>query len=125
MTQTLILSDDSRRMQARRLVDLAPHGSVLTIKPPSRSLDQNAKLWAVLSEISRAKPEGRMMTPEDWKAVFMNACGWECQFQEGLDGRPFPLGFRSSKLSKEQMSNLLEFIHEYAARHNIILREAA
>jgi hypothetical protein len=41
-------------------------------------------------------------------------------FAEGLDGSgPFPLGFRSSKLTKPQMSDLIETIFEYGARHNV------
>jgi hypothetical protein len=42
------------------------------------------------------------------------------QFADGLDGAgPFPLGFRSSKLTKQQMSDLIEVIYEYGARHGV------
>jgi hypothetical protein len=67
-------------------------------------------MWAMLSDISRAKPEGRRMTPDLWKAVFMQACGHEVQFLQGLDGQPFPAGFRSSRLSVAQMAELISFI---------------
>jgi hypothetical protein len=30
-----------------------------------------------------------------------------------------PVGFRSSRLTKEQMSDLLEMIQEYGARHDV------
>lgn len=119
MTQTVVLHTDPARMEARRLVDLAPPGSVVKISPPSRTTDQNAKLWAMLSDVSRAMPEGRRHTPEDWKAIFMNACGWEVQFIEGLDGRPFPQGFRSSRMTKQQMSDLIEFILSYGDQHGV------
>lgn len=126
MSQTVILSDDSRRMQARRLVDLAPPGSVLTIKPPSRTLDQNALMWSLLSEISRAKPEGRTYTPEVWKSLFLHSLGHQQRFESALDGNGVvPVGFRSSRLTKAQMSDLLEVIYEYGARHGIALKEAA
>lgn len=126
MSQTIILSDDSRRMQARRLVDLAPPGSVLTIKPPSRTLDQNALMWSLLSEISRAKPEGRTYTPEVWKSLFLHSLGHQQRFEGALDGSGVvPVGFRSSRLTKAQMSDLIEVIFEYAARHGIALKEAA
>ena len=49
----------------------------------------------------------------------MNACGWECQFLEGLDGRPFPQGFRSSHLTKSQMSNLIEWLLAFGAEHGV------
>jgi len=113
--QTIILGNG--RQVAHRLVDAAPNGAVLNIAEPRRTLDQNDKMWAMLSDISRAQPEGRRHTAEDWKAIFMNACGWEVQFIEGLDGRPFPSGFRSSRMTKRQMADLITFIQEYGDRH--------
>lgn len=113
------LSSDVGRNRAHLLIDKAPSDWVCRIEPPQRSLDQNSKLWAMLSDVSVAQPEGRKHTPEDWKAIFMNACGWEVQFIEGLDGRPFPSGFRSSRMTKSQMSDLITFILEYGDRHGV------
>lgn len=118
--QTIILSNPLARAQAHRLIDAAPQGAVANIREATRSLDQNAKMHAMLSDVSRAKPDGRRATPDDWKAIFMNACGWEVQFIEGLDGRPFPQGFRSSHLSKSQMSDLITFISAFGDQHGVI-----
>lgn len=119
MTQTVILDSRYRREQAHRLVDAAPIGAVMTIAPAKRSLDQSDKMWAMLSDISRAKPLGRTHTPDVWKALMMKACGHAVQFTLGIDGEPFPLGFRSSRLSKAQMSDLIEFMHQFGAEHGI------
>lgn len=109
---------------AHRLVDCAPQGSVVTVKPSRRSLDQNALLWAILSRISAAKPEGRQLTPEVWKSVFMHALGHEQRFEMALDGKGFvPVGFRTSRMNKEQFSELIEFVRAYAATHGIDLDE--
>jgi hypothetical protein len=124
MAQTVILDNEYRRRLAHRLVDAAPFGAVLTIKEATRTTDQNSKMWAMLSDIARAKPEGRVMTAESWKAAFMSALGHEILWQPGLDGGPpFPAGYRSSRLSKSQMSDLIEFITEYAARHGVAMVE--
>ena len=118
--QTIILRGEAQRDLARRLIAAAPADAVVTIRPASRNLDQNAALWAMLSDVSRAKPEGRKWTPETWKAAFMHALGHQVQFAEGLDGSgPFPLGFRSSRLSQAQMSDLLTTIAEYGDRHGV------
>jgi len=74
----------------------------------------------MLSDVSRAKPEGRKWTPETWKAAFMHALGHQVRFCEGLDGSgPFPLGFHSSRLNKQQMADLITTIIEYGDRHGV------
>jgi hypothetical protein len=116
---TVILSGPVARERAKLLIDRAPEGFVATVSEPRRTLDQNAMLWAILTDISVSMPEGRRHTPEDWKAILMNACGWEVQFIEGLDGRPFPSGFRSSRMTKRQMADLITFALEYGDRHGV------
>lgn len=120
MSQTVILHGNSQRSFAKTLIDRAPVDAVLTIRQATRSTDQNAKMWACLSDVSRAKPEGRSWTPETWKAAFMHVLGHQVQFCEGLDNAgPFPLGFRSSRLTVSQMADLITCIHEYGARHGV------
>lgn len=116
---TVTLSSRYARQRAHQLIERAPDGHVCRIDPPTRSLPQNDKMWAMLTDISMAKPEGRRMTPEQWKCVFMQACGWEVQFLEGLDGQPFPAGFRSSRMTVKQMADLITFIAEYGDRHGV------
>ena len=117
--QTVILRGSEQRALAKHLIDRAPMDALVEISAPGRTLDQNALMWAMLSDISRAKPEGRCHTPEVWKALFMQACGHAVRFEEGLDGTPFPIGFRSSRLSKRQMIDLIDFITAYGAQHGV------
>lgn len=119
MAQTVILVGPSQRQFAKALIDRAPDRAVVRIAEATRSSDANAKMWAMLSDISRAKPEGRRHVPEVWKCLFMQAAGHAAQFETGLDGRPFPTGFSSSRLSVAQMSELIECIAEYGARHEV------
>lgn len=116
---TIILAGEEQRRLATHAIVRAPLGSVVTINPPGRTLSQNARMWAMLTDLSRQCPEGRRYTPETWKGLVMQACGHEVQFIPGLSGQPFPLGFRSSRLSKEQMSELIDFIQAYGAEHNV------
>lgn len=125
MAQTVILRGDIQRAFARHLIDRAPIDAVVTIKGAARSADQNAKLWAMLSDVSRAKPEGRLHTPEVWKALFMSACGHAVQFEMGLDGKPFPVGFRSSHLTKSEMSDLIEFVSAWGTQRGVVWSDDA
>lgn len=119
MTHTVIIRGDTQRALAKRLIDKAPLGYVVTVKEQRRTGEQNDKLWAMLTDVSRAKPDGRSATPEVWKCLFMQAFGHEVQFEMGLDGRPFPVGHQSSRLSKSQMADLITFISEYGDRHGV------
>lgn len=123
MAQTIILHGKSQRDFAKRLIDLAPIDAVVKVTEARRTLDQNSKLWAMLSDVSRAKPNGRCQTPEVWKALFMHACGHSVQFEMGLNGQPFPVGFSSSKLTKRQMADLIESIYAYGAEHGVVWTE--
>jgi len=124
VTYTIRLTGPTQRTYAKRLIDAAPDYAMVTVKAGDRTLEQNALMWALLTDISRARPEGRQWPPETWKAAFMHALGHQVQFAEGLDGTgPFPLGFRSSKLSKPQMSLLIEYILEYGARHGVTFEQ--
>ncbi len=117
--QTIRLVGERQRDFAKRMIDKAPDGAVVNIREATRSSDQNAKMWAMISDIARAKPEGRTHTTEVWKCLFMSACGHAVQFENGLNGQPFPIGFRSSSLTKAQMSELIESVYEYGARHGV------
>ena len=108
--QTIILSDSHAReskLGYRRIGEAR------------RTSDQNNLMWAMLSDISRAKPQDRRHTPEMWKALMMHACGHAVQFENGLDGQPFPVGFRSSRLSKAQMTELIEFIISWGSQNGV------
>jgi len=122
--QTIILNGEYNKSQAHRLIEKAPRGAVLNIREAKRTTDQNNLMWALLSEISRAKPEGRMLTPDVWKSLFLHSLDHAQRFEMALDGNGMvPVGFRSSRLTKAQFSDLIEVIHEYAARHGIPLSD--
>ena len=123
MPHTVILASDRQRALAARYVAEAPAGYVVTVAEPKRTLDQNARMWAMLSDISRACPEGRQHPPETWKSLFMHACGHEVAFLMGLNGEPFPVGWRTSRLSKRQMADLITFIAEYGDRQGVAWSE--
>jgi hypothetical protein len=62
---------------------------------------------------------GRCHTAEVWKELFCHACGHAVQFEIGLNGQPFPTGFRTSKMSKAQMGDLITFIQAWGDEHGV------
>lgn len=122
--QNFVLISDRVRDNAAAAIRSVPDNWRVTISPPLRTTDQNSKLWAMLNDVARAKPEGREWPPETWKAAFMHFLGHQVLFAEGLDGSgPFPIGFRTSKLTVKQMIDLIDCIYAYGAQHEVEWKE--
>lgn len=88
---------------------------------PKRSEAQNDRLWEMLGRVSkRMTINGRRFDPDQWKCIFMKAMGKEAQFLPTLDGESFfPTGFRSSELSKAEMSDLQTMIEAHCAAQGV------
>ncbi len=121
-TRTFILKPTTREVVLEWLQKCS-EGVIVEFRKPKRTTPQNARMWAMLGDIANAKPDGHERDPEDWKAVFMRALGHEVRFIHGLDGEPFPAGFKTSKLNKDQMTALMDLIQSYADEKGIKLNE--
>jgi hypothetical protein len=63
------------------------------------------------------------MTPERWKLAFMQSFGHQVQFENDLDGRPFPVGHKSSALKVGEMRDLMEFISAWGSERGVVWSE--
>lgn len=118
--QTIILGTKRAAEQAVKVIIAAPPGSVMSVKPPRRTIPQNDRFWAMVGDISRAKPEGRSYPPDVWKALLMAEAGFKPLFEPSLDGMGvIPVGYKSSKLTKAEFSDLIEAAFAYGARHGV------
>jgi hypothetical protein len=127
MRRVITIRDTTDRNRLRKWVDAAPIGFRVEFKEPTRSLEQNDRLWAMLAIIAKeARINGMAYEKEAWKCIFMKAMGKEAQFLPTLDGTQFfPTGFRSSDLSVKEMTDLQTSIEVYAAEQGIELEKAA
>lgn len=119
MTYRVFIKSDSDRQRAIRLIGKSPIGHVVEVRPHTRSDAQNRMLWQILTDVAKARPGGRAATPDVWKALFMQACGHQQLFEIGLDGRPFPTGFRSSKMTVSEMADLITFIQQWGDENGV------
>jgi hypothetical protein len=117
----LVLHTPAIRSKAKRWIDGLPQDSRVEFKAPRRSLDQNSKMWAMLSEVAAQLPwHGLRLSAEDWKLIFLDALKREVRMAPNLDGTGFVnLGRSSSDLSKEEMADLITIIQEFGARHGV------
>jgi hypothetical protein len=113
------------RARAARYIAQAPSGTRVEFKAAKRTLPQNDRMWAMLTDIAQQKEHcGRKYTPDEWKVLFMHACGRETQFVPALNGNGFlPLGYRSSDLSKQEMSDLIECMFTWGAENGVVFHD--
>lgn len=118
-------SDD--RARAHRWIDSAPAGTRVEFKKPRRSLPQNDKMWACLTDIAtQVVWHGKRLRPEDWKLIFLDALKRELRLAPNIDGTGFVnLGRSSSDLSKSEMSELIELIFAFGAQHSVTFQNEA
>ncbi|TKI03556.1 recombination protein NinB [Martelella alba] len=92
----------------------------ITIQERSRSLDQNRKLWATLSDVSRqVNWHGRWLDSESWKAIFTAALKKQ-DVVPNLTGDGFVvLGQSTSKMRVSEFSELLELIAAFGAEKGV------
>lgn len=130
MSRALVIIEGPRsRAQAARWCEVAPIGTRVEFKEGKRSNDQNAKLWACLTEIARQVSwppggNGVRLSADDWKLVFLDALKSEMRLVPNIAGNGFVnLGRSSSDLSVSEFSDLLELVHMFAAAHGVTLGE--
>ena len=124
MKQVFHLAHDEARRRAWAAIGKAPQGHVVTVSEPTRNLEQNALLWAMLHEISEQVDwHGRKLSPEDWKHVFSSSLR-RLDVVPNLEGTGFvALGLSTSKMTKREFSDLIELINAFAAERGIELME--
>lgn len=113
------------RRLAKEAIDAAPDGFVVTIKEPTRNLDQNARLHALLTDIAKqVEWHGKKLPVDVWKrlctAAWLREIGESPEMIPALDGRGFDVLFeKTSRLSVKQMSSLIEWATAFAAEHGV------
>lgn len=125
MPAVLILNGDQARARAAAWIAKAPPLTRVEFRETKRSNEQNARLWACLTDIAQQHDyHGVKLSPDDWKLLFLDQLDREVRAVPNLDGTGFVnIGTSSSKLSKKEMGDMLELIHAYAAMHGITLHD--
>ena len=98
---------------------MAGHRMVVEIKPETRTLAQNARLWAMLTDVSKqVNWYGRKLSEEEWKHVF-TASLVKQDVVPGIDGGFVVLGKSTSKMTKPEMSELQQLIEAFGAQQDV------
>ena len=85
----------------------------------NRSLESNAKMWAILTDISnQVEWYGQKLTKEEWKDVITAAVKKQ-KVVAGLDGGFVVIGAHTSKMSVSDMSDVIECATAFGCQQNV------
>lgn len=121
--KTFILAHDTARRGVGAFAMTAPDGWHVTFRPPTRSLDQNARMWAMLTDVSeQVEWYGRKLSPEAWKCVF-SASLKKQDVVPGLHGDFVVIGQSTSQMTIREMSDLMELMAAFGAERGVKFHE--
>lgn len=120
MIKTLVITGDIAKSAIHKIVDSSPIGHVVKISEPTRSLDANSKLWAMLTDLeNQCNWHGVKLVAEEWKDL-LSAGLVQSKVVPNLEGNGFViLGQRTSKLTKSQFAALVDLIYAFGAEHGV------
>lgn len=121
----VVLNSPSERAKVANWAMRLPSGTRIEFKEPKRSIPQNDRMWAMLTEIAATVPyHGIKLSADDWKLIFLDALKREVRMVPNLDGTGFvSLGRSSSDLSKAEFSDLIELIAMFGAQHGVVFAD--
>lgn len=106
---------------------IAGHRLEIEVRPEKRSNDQNALLHALISEIAAVVEwAGKKRDLETWKrllvASWLRARGESLEVLPALDGKGIDVVYApTSKLTKAELSELVEFVSAWAIENGVEL----
>lgn len=91
---------------------------------PSRSLDQNSKMWACLTDIAKQVEwfvDGKLqkLDAEEWKDILTAGLKKHQRIAQGIDGGFVILGTKTSRMKVGEMVELIEFIQWFGTEKGV------
>jgi len=127
MKRLMITGELSRKAIIREVVD-APEGYVASIGQPTRSMEQNALLHPLLTDIANQKEwMGKKRTMLQWKVIMVSAhaiaTGEPAEMVIGLEGEVVNLRESTAAMSKKRFSSLVDYVLAWGAMNGVKFSE--
>lgn len=116
--QAKALLDNGAWMWVKPML-MAGHRLTITIKPETRSTEQNSKMWAMLGEIANQVDwYGQKLDSTDWKHI-LSASLKKQRAVPGIDGGFVVLGLSTSKMTRAEMAELITLMEAFGAQRGV------
>ena len=101
---------------------LSGHRLSIEGKKSARSTEQNARMWAMLTDIAtQVTWHGQKLSPEEWKDMATAALKRQ-RVVPGIDGGFVVLGARTSRMTIAEMAELMEFLEAFGVQQGVRFR---
>lgn len=117
----IIIRSDADRRRVSAFAQKTGFGTIVEFRKATRSHEQNALLWSRLQHIADTREwYGQKLTAEDWKDLFTAALR-KSRVVPGMElGSVVALGMRTSKMTVQEMNDLLVSMEAWAAENGIV-----
>ena len=126
--QTFFLRNEQVRSNCQAFIQGLPTDDkkplVIKIQPMTRNLEQNNKLHAMLSDISKqCEFSGKMRDINTWKMIFCSAhriaTGDKAEMAIGLEGEVINLRESTAQMSVSRMASLIEYVTAWGVQNGV------
>ncbi|WP_044470483.1 recombination protein NinB [Mannheimia massilioguelmaensis] len=133
--QKFFIRSEAVRSNAKALIDKLPLPGVIDgkkvikpyvveIKPMTRTLEQNSKLHAMLTDISQqVQFKGRWLNVEQWKMIMVSAhavaTGKGVDMEIGLEGELINLRESTAGMGVKRLASLIEYLTVWGIENGV------
>ena len=126
--QTFFLRNEQVRSNCQSFIQDLPTDDkkplVIKIQPMTRNLEQNNKLHAMLSDISKqCEFGGEKRDINTWKMIFCSAhriaTGDKAEMAIGLEGEVINLRESTAQMSVKRMASLIEYVTAWGVQNGV------
>lgn len=126
--QTFFLRNEQVRSNCQSFIQDLPTDDkkplVVKIQPITRSLEQNSKLHALLSDISKqCEFNGKKRDIDTWKMIMVSAhkiaTGGQAEMVIGLEGEVINLRESTTQMSVKRLASLIEYITSWGVQNGV------
>lgn len=97
---------------------------VVSIRPITRTLEQNSKLHAMLGDIAKqCEFQGKKRDIDTWKAIFVSAhkiaTGGQAEMAIGLEGEVINLRESTAQMGVKRLASLITYIEAWGIQNGV------
>lgn len=122
----LLRTPTLRQFAASYILEAAPENCVVEFKENTRTLEQNARVHALIADIAKQVTwHGQQLPAWKWKVMFVYAHNG-VEMVPGIEPGTFAPIYRSTtQLTIKEASEFMTMIEAFGAEHGVVFRDQA